>query len=119
VQSWNAWFTWFGNSPQGYRQIRDQVDEACRAAGRDPATLERTVAVLVRFQGARGGPQGYSNRPTAEAISGEPAALAAALRAFAAEGISHIQLVLDPINADSIAALGPTVALLKASSGVV
>jgi alkanesulfonate monooxygenase SsuD/methylene tetrahydromethanopterin reductase-like flavin-dependent oxidoreductase (luciferase family) len=119
VQSWNAWFSWFGNSPEGYRPIRDQVDAACRAAGRDPATLERTVAVLVRFPGLRGGPQGYSNRPAAEAISGEPAVLAAALRAFAAEGISHIQLVLDPITADSIAALAPTLALLNRSSGVV
>jgi alkanesulfonate monooxygenase SsuD/methylene tetrahydromethanopterin reductase-like flavin-dependent oxidoreductase (luciferase family) len=119
VQSWNAWFTWFGNSPEGYRPIRDQVDAACRSVGRDPATLERTVAVLVKFPGAPGGQQGYSNRPTAEAISGEPAVLAAALRAFAAEGISHIQLVLDPITADSIAALAPTLALLNASSGVV
>jgi len=118
VQSWNAWFTWFGNSPEGYRRIRDQVDAACRAAGRDPATLERTVAVLVKFPGAPGGPQGYPNRPTAGAISGEPAVLAAALRAFAAEGISHIQLVLDPITADSIAALAPTLVLLNGSSGV-
>ena len=119
VQSWNAWFTWFGNSPEGYRPIRDQVDAACRAVGRDPATLERTVAVLVKFPGVPGGPQGYSNRPAAEAISGEPAVLAAALRAFAAEGIGHIQLVLDPITADSIAALAPMLALLNRSSGVV
>lgn len=119
VQSWNAWFTWFGNSPEGYRPIRDQVDAACRAVGRDPATLERTVAVLVKVPGAPSGPQDYSNRPSAEAISGEPAVLAAALRAFAAEGISHIQLVLDPITADSIAALASTLALLKESAGVV
>jgi alkanesulfonate monooxygenase SsuD/methylene tetrahydromethanopterin reductase-like flavin-dependent oxidoreductase (luciferase family) len=119
VQSWNAWFTKFGNSPEGYREIRDKVDAACRAVGREPATLERTVAVLVKIPGVPGGPEGYSNRPTAEAISGEPAVLAAALGAFAAEGIAHVQLVLDPITVDSIAALGPTLALLNASSGVV
>jgi alkanesulfonate monooxygenase SsuD/methylene tetrahydromethanopterin reductase-like flavin-dependent oxidoreductase (luciferase family) len=114
VQSWNAWFTWFGNSPEGYRPIRDQVDAACKAAGRDPATLERTVAVLVALPGARGGPQGNPSRPTAEAISGEAAVLEASLRAFAAEGIGHVQLVLDPITADSIRALAPTLALLEA-----
>jgi alkanesulfonate monooxygenase SsuD/methylene tetrahydromethanopterin reductase-like flavin-dependent oxidoreductase (luciferase family) len=114
VQSWNAWFTWFGNSPEGYRAIRDQVDVACQAAGRDPATLERTVAVLVALPGAGGGPQGNPSRPAAEAISGEPAVLEAALRAFAAEGIGHVQLVLDPITADSIRALAPTLALLDA-----
>jgi len=114
VHSWNAWFTWFGNSPEGYRPIRDQVDTACEAAGRDPATLERTVAVLVALPGAQGGPQGNPARPTAEAISGEPAVLEAALRAFAAEGIGHVQLVLDPITADSIRALAPTLTLLDA-----
>lgn len=120
VWGWNAWFTWFGNTAEGYRPIREGVDAACRAVGRDPATLERTVAVLVKVPGAApGGLQGYGSRPTAEAISGEPAVLAAALRAFAAEGVSHVQLVLDPITAESIAALAPTLALLNASSGVV
>lgn len=119
VQAWNAWFTWFGNSPEGYRAVRDQVDEACRAVGRDPATLERTVAVLVEFPGSLGGRRSYPNRPTAQAISGEPAVLAAALRALAADGVSHIQLVLNPITAESIAALAPTLALLNESRGVV
>jgi len=119
VQSWNAWFTWFGNSPEGYRPIRDQVDAACRAVGRDPATLERTAAVLVALPGGSGRPQGSHDRPPADAIPGDPETLAAALRAFAAEGISHIQLVLDPINTDSIAALAPTISLLDAGSGVV
>ena len=40
--------------------------------------------------------------------------LQARLRAFAAEGVGHVQLVLDPINADTIAALAPTLALLDA-----
>lgn len=117
VQSWNAWFTWFGNSPEGYRAIRDQVDAACRAVGRDPSTLERTVAVLVALPGGEGRPQGSHDGAPVEPISGEPDVLAAALRAFAAEGIGHVQLVLDPITADSIAALAPTLSLLDASRG--
>lgn len=36
-----------------------------------------------------------------------------ALRAFAEEGVAHVQLALDPINADSIAALAPTLALIE------
>jgi alkanesulfonate monooxygenase SsuD/methylene tetrahydromethanopterin reductase-like flavin-dependent oxidoreductase (luciferase family) len=119
VQSWNAWFTWFGNSPEAYPAVRDQVDAACRAVGRDPATLERTVAVLVNLPGGSGRAQGSHDGPPVDPISGEPVVLAAALRAFAAEGIGHVQLVLDPITADSIAALAPTLSLLDASSGVV
>jgi alkanesulfonate monooxygenase SsuD/methylene tetrahydromethanopterin reductase-like flavin-dependent oxidoreductase (luciferase family) len=114
VQSWNAWFTWFGNSPEGYRPLRDQIDAACRAAGRDPATLERTVAVFLAMPGALGGPQGNPSRPRAEGIPGDPESVVTALRAFAAEGVAHVQLVLDPITADSIRALAPALALLDA-----
>ncbi len=113
VQSWNAWFTWFGNSPEEYPALRDQIDAACRAVGRDPATLERTLAVLVSLPGGEGRPQGSHDRPPVAPISGEPVVLASALRAFAAEGVGHVQLVLDPITADSIRALAPTLALLN------
>jgi alkanesulfonate monooxygenase SsuD/methylene tetrahydromethanopterin reductase-like flavin-dependent oxidoreductase (luciferase family) len=112
VQSWNAWFTWFGNSPEGYPPLRDQIDAACRAVGRDPATLERTLAVLVTLPGGEGRPQGSHDRDPVAPISGEPEILAAALRAFAAEGVGHVQLVIDPITADSIRALAPALALL-------
>ncbi|MDH4334128.1 MAG: LLM class flavin-dependent oxidoreductase [Chloroflexota bacterium] len=112
VQSWNAWFTWFGNSPEGYRPMRDTVDEACRRAGRDPATLERTLALFIGFPGSQGRKLGDLSDPDVAAIPGDPEHLAPALRAFAAEGVTHVQLVLDPINADTIAALAPTLALL-------
>jgi len=114
VRYWNAWFTWFGNSAEGYVPMRALVDEACRKVGRDPSTLERTVALYVAMPGAQGGPQGNPARPKAEAIPGDPETLAATLRAFAAEGISHVQLVLDPITADSIRALAPALALFDA-----
>ena len=112
VQSWNAWFTWFGNSPDGYRPMRDAVDEACRSAGRDPATLERTLALFVSFPGAQGRMLGDLSDPDVTPIPGDPEHLVRALRAFAAEGVAHVQLVLDPINADTIAALAPSLALL-------
>ena len=114
VQSWNAWFTWFGNSPEGYLPLRDTVDAACRAAGRDPAEVERTLALFVAFPGGPGRQLGNLRRPDADPISGKPAVLARSLRAFAAEGVGHVQLVLDPINVDTIAALAPTLALLDA-----
>jgi alkanesulfonate monooxygenase SsuD/methylene tetrahydromethanopterin reductase-like flavin-dependent oxidoreductase (luciferase family) len=112
VQAWNAWFAWFGNTPDGYRPLRHRIDEACRAAGRDPADVERSVALLVAFADAQGRQQGDADEPEVEPISGEASVLAPALRAFADEGVGHVQLVLDPINADTIAALAPTLALL-------
>jgi alkanesulfonate monooxygenase SsuD/methylene tetrahydromethanopterin reductase-like flavin-dependent oxidoreductase (luciferase family) len=112
VQSWNAWFTWYGNSPEGYPALRDQIDAACRAVDRDPATLERTLAVLVTMPGGSGRQQGSHDRPPVAPLPGEPEPLAKALRALAAEGVGHVQLVLDPITADSIRALAPALARL-------
>jgi alkanesulfonate monooxygenase SsuD/methylene tetrahydromethanopterin reductase-like flavin-dependent oxidoreductase (luciferase family) len=112
VQAWNAWFTWYGNTPDGYRKLRQQIDDACRAAGRDPAEVERTVAVFVAFPGAQRRQLGNLAMPDADPYSGEPSVLAPALRALAEEGVAHVQLILDPINADTIAALAPTLALL-------
>ena len=115
VQAWNAWFSWFDNDVARYRMLRDKIDEACRAAGRDPATVERSVALYVSMPGGDGRQSTRDpSAPQTPPLSGEPDALAAALRAFAAEGVAHVQLVLDPITADSVAALAPTLALLDA-----
>jgi hypothetical protein len=70
--------------------------------------------VLMSLPGALGGRQGNPACPHADAISGEPSVLADTLRDFAAEGVGHVQLVLDPITADSIRALAPALALLDA-----
>jgi hypothetical protein len=112
VQAWNAWFTWYGNSPAGYPALRDQIDAACRAVGRDPATLERTLALLVTMPGGTGRQQGSHDRPPVAPMTGDPEVLVPALRAFAEQGVGHVQLVLDPITADSIRALAPALAVL-------
>jgi alkanesulfonate monooxygenase SsuD/methylene tetrahydromethanopterin reductase-like flavin-dependent oxidoreductase (luciferase family) len=112
VDAWNAWFLTFGNTVEGYLPLRDTVDEACRAAGRDPREVERTLALLVAFPDAVGREAGPADEPEPEPIPGDPATLAATLRAFADAGVGHVQLVLDPITVASIAALEPTLAAL-------
>lgn len=114
VQSWNAWFTWFRNRPDGYRPMRQKIDDACRSAGRDPAEVERTIALFVEFPGAQGRSMGDLSVADVEPIPGEPAKLEPMLRAFADEGVGHVQLVLDPINADTIRALAPTLERIDA-----
>ncbi len=112
VAAWNAWFSWFGNSVAGYRELRARIDEACHAAGRDPATLERTVALFVAFPDARGRTIGDLQRPDVEPLDGDPQRLAETLRAFAAEGVAHVQLVLDPITVETVTALEPVLRIL-------
>jgi alkanesulfonate monooxygenase SsuD/methylene tetrahydromethanopterin reductase-like flavin-dependent oxidoreductase (luciferase family) len=113
VQAWNAWYTWFGNSVEGYRPMRDAVDAACVAAGRDPAEVERTLALLVGFPGGKGRSICDLRAPEVTPIPSEPGTLAATLRDFAGEGVGHVQLVLDPINTETIRALAPVVAELR------
>jgi alkanesulfonate monooxygenase SsuD/methylene tetrahydromethanopterin reductase-like flavin-dependent oxidoreductase (luciferase family) len=107
VDSWNAWFDAFGNRPEGIAPLRERVDAAALAAGRDPAAIERTVAVLVRLPGGRGRVQGDTAKDSVPAVTGSSSEIAATLRAFAAEGIAHVQLVVDPITLASLDALAP------------
>jgi alkanesulfonate monooxygenase SsuD/methylene tetrahydromethanopterin reductase-like flavin-dependent oxidoreductase (luciferase family) len=116
VTAWNSWFVSFGNSVEGYRPLRAKIDSACRTAGRKPAEVERTVALFVAFDDPAGRALGARPTPDEAPIAGDPPSLVPALRAFAAEGVGHVQLVLDPITLDSIAALEPTLTALDSDA---
>jgi alkanesulfonate monooxygenase SsuD/methylene tetrahydromethanopterin reductase-like flavin-dependent oxidoreductase (luciferase family) len=111
VAAWNAWAPWFGNSVEGYRALHETIDEHCRRASRDPSSVERTVALVVALPGALGRGSSVSDEPFVP-LDSDPRSLAPVLRDFATAGVSHVQLVLDPITLDSIAALEPTLAAL-------
>jgi probable F420-dependent oxidoreductase len=112
VQAWNTWFADIGNTPAGVGRLRDVVDAACRDVGRDPADIERTVAVLVRFPNGTGRIQGSYAEAPPPPLEGAPEERAETLRAYAREGISHVQLVIDPIDRGSIEAFAPVLGLL-------
>lgn len=113
VQMWNAWFADYGNNREGLAKLLGWIDRACAQAGRDPATLTRTVAPLVRMEGAQGRDANPEDR--VPALDGsDPAALADELAAYAELGVAHVQLVLDPITAKTVAALEPVLRLLDA-----
>jgi probable F420-dependent oxidoreductase len=103
VDSWNAWFADTGNRAAGVGPLREKVDAASAAAGRDPAAIERTVAVHVRLPGGSGRTMGDdSTVDTAPPLGGSDDLMAEELRAYAREGIGEVQLVLDPIDRPSI-----------------
>jgi alkanesulfonate monooxygenase SsuD/methylene tetrahydromethanopterin reductase-like flavin-dependent oxidoreductase (luciferase family) len=114
VQAWNTWFADIGNAPEGVAALRDLVDQTCRAVGRDPVEVERTVAVLVKFPDGTGRIQGNYATPQPTPLEGTPEEIAEALRGYAREGIGHVQLVLDPITRSSIEAFAPVLARLDA-----
>ncbi len=111
--AWNSWYADTSNRPDRVARLRSIVDAAAAGAGRDPAAIERTVAVLVRMPGGTGRIMGDENPRMAVApLEGPPGAIADGLRAYAREGIGHVQLVVDPITQASVAALAPALELL-------
>jgi len=110
VQAWNAWYHWFGNRPAGLAEQLSLVDAACAEVGRDPADVERTAAVYLQLPGAVGARD--FDRATAPPLTGAPEAIAAELRAFARAGISHVQLVIDPVTPAGIESLAPVLEAL-------
>jgi alkanesulfonate monooxygenase SsuD/methylene tetrahydromethanopterin reductase-like flavin-dependent oxidoreductase (luciferase family) len=112
VESWNAWYAWYGNRPDGLAPLRAEVDAACAAVGRDPATLARTVAVLVALTGAVSRASGDTADRAVAPLAGPPEVLAETLRAFAREGVAHVQLVLDPNTPGAIEEFAPVLELL-------
>jgi probable F420-dependent oxidoreductase len=113
VDAWNSWYTDTENRPVGIAPLRSAVDEACRDVGRDPAAIERTVAVHVRLPGGLGRASGESSSTDAiQPLAGDPETMAAELRAYAAAGIDEVQLVLDPIDRVAIEGFAPVLAIL-------
>jgi alkanesulfonate monooxygenase SsuD/methylene tetrahydromethanopterin reductase-like flavin-dependent oxidoreductase (luciferase family) len=111
AHAWNAWYADTENRPEGIAPLRDKVDAAARDVGRDPADIERTVAVLIRMPGGTGREMGNTEeRMTVAPLEGDAQTIAEGLRAYARAGIGHVQLVVDPITEGSIEALGATLA---------
>lgn len=113
VQSWNAWYAWFGNEPAQLVPLLGAVDDACPAVGRDPSEVERTVTVLVRMAGGAGREEVDGRGRLSRPLAGTANEIAAGLRQLAALGVSHVQLVVDPITLDSIDGLARVLEALE------
>ena len=109
ADSWCEWMP--GRSRPGeVPPLREALDAACGDVGRDPRTLERTVGLGVAFGDARiaYGPMDW----TPGMIKGSPAEIVTTLRAFAAEGISHVQVLVAPATLAGVEAFAPVLEAL-------
>lgn len=114
VNAWNAWHAWYGNNVEGLPAVLEKVDVACSDVGRDADDVLRTTTVLVQLAGGSGRNSGDTAKRGVTPLRGSPEKIAMELRAYAAIGIRHVQLVLDPITAESIEYLAPVVEMLAA-----
>jgi len=104
ADQWNGWIP-DRSRVEEVAPLRSLVDAACAEVGRDPATLERTVTISVD-------PIARAGDSDSGTLTGSPEILAERLRAFAREGISHIQIAFQPMTLASIEAFAPTLELL-------
>jgi len=99
----------------GYVEARAHVDEIgpriasleaiCAEEGRDPATIGRSIGVVVNPLLPAG------QRP--HAVSGSPAEIADALRSFAGAGYTQVEIMPNPGTIEVFEALAPVVELIE------
>jgi len=102
VDWWNTWYSDYGNGAEGFAELNRRISEAAERAGRDPADVARSTAVLVELD-----PEAVK-RPHSDSES-PPVSLAdlpAHLDALAEAGADEAILILRPIDEASIRAVG-------------
>jgi alkanesulfonate monooxygenase SsuD/methylene tetrahydromethanopterin reductase-like flavin-dependent oxidoreductase (luciferase family) len=100
VDSWNVWWSTYENSVTRFSEIKAEVD-AAMPEGRN---VEATAAVLVTLPGGKGRLMGDNYDARVSAVT--PDGLAEHVRGLADAGATHLQLVLDPITAETIDTIG-------------
>ena len=103
VDGWNTWFDLFGNTPAGFERESAKVTAAAEAAGRDPATIDRSACVLVVLGHGPGERRIPEDCPP---LAGSPSVIAAGLRELGEAGADEAILVASPITEASIRELG-------------
>lgn len=104
VDSWNVWWSTYGNSIEGFAETKAAVD-AATPQGR---SVEATAAVLVTMTAGRGRLMGERYDDNVAVVT--PDDLDDHVRGLAGVGATHLQLVLDPITAESIETVGSALA---------
>ena len=115
ADAWNL--AWFGAPDERWRGAREQLAAACVAVGRDPATLERTVGVTVRYPDLIAAGAAPEGEPTEPALVGDEA-LVEGLAAYADEGTGHVIVALEPTTTEAVARLAASVGALREGSRV-
>jgi alkanesulfonate monooxygenase SsuD/methylene tetrahydromethanopterin reductase-like flavin-dependent oxidoreductase (luciferase family) len=107
TDAWNCWYTWYGNTTEGFADLNSRIDAAADAAGRVSADVERSACVLVQVE------EGARRQPADSEIDAVPAnRLADHLGDLADAGADEAILVLQPITEESIRTVGATLARL-------
>lgn len=92
ADAWNL--AWFGQPNERLATVRAGLMAACAAIGRDPATLDITVGINVRYPDLA--TEAFPVGTDGEALSGSSDEVAAGLAAYAELGTGHLIVNLEP-----------------------
>ena len=104
VDSWNVWWSVYDNSVEKFAEVKPEVD----AATPEGRSVDATAAVLVTLPGGRGRLMGETYDAHVATVT--PDNLDEHVHGLADAGATHLQLVLDPITAETIDTIGTVLA---------
>jgi len=106
VDWWNTWYSSYGNTIEGFVELNARITAAAELAGRDPAEVRRSAAVLVELASdAVKRPHSDKESPPVP-LDG----LRTHLDALADAGADEAICILRPITEESIRAVGAALA---------
>ena len=102
VDWWNTFYPAYGNTVEGFVELNARITSAAEAAGRDPAEVKRSAAVLVELE-----PDAVQRPHTDKVVAPiAPGELADHLRGLEEAGLDEAILILRPITEASIRSVG-------------
>lgn len=111
---WNC--PWI-NDPAEVPEIMRMVDDACVAAGRDPATLERSHGLMLDLPGWQSEPGNAvvrAGRKGMGAVEGSLEEHAELIMRFAEAGVDELHIQIDPETPERIAEFARVIELIEA-----
>jgi probable F420-dependent oxidoreductase len=110
ADAWNL--AWFGEPNERLATVRADLAAACAAVGRDPASLDITVGINVRYPDLA--TDAYPVGTEGAALQGSAAEVAAGLAAHADLGASHIIANLEPATPAAVERFAAAVEAFRA-----
>ena len=94
----DLWNTGYMGKPETMVEPLTKIGEACRAVGRDPATLGITALIGLWF------PDLQANKPSffEDPLTGSVEEIAAAMRGYADLGVQHIMFQCEPYSPEAV-----------------
>ena len=94
----DLWNTGYMGKPETMIEPINNIGEACRALGRDPATLGITALIGLWF------PELQANKPSffEDPLTGTVEEIAAAMRGYAELGVQHIMFQCEPYSIEAL-----------------